>query len=555
MIKPKKKSLDKGLESLIVSRFVANIFLWLTYFYYIDCFTQYPAQPFQDDNYLSKPSAAYEWLHFFDRLNSAVYASQEWELSPYLSSPILAMHHLFASPSRPSWNANIPNNSFNNNNNNNNKFNSHGHSATSARSNADVSTGDGGGGGSGTTATSQPHPLALPTAPYTALELTKQSKETLAHLHAGMTLPVSRMYSAPDLLATELAPYVMRILAPAVNPVVVGGSGLSSGPSSSSSSSHPGSFASVRKASEKAMVARAVECMGATGIRFSKVRVGSTADGEPYGNSRGENAGDGNAYAKRPFVSEPLAWVYRMCPPVDEVVDFGTMGRGSSNSSSSSSKPGIKANSATANTGAPSNARSNSSAPNTVRYAVRQVLDQEWKREEARLASLARMRRGGVRAHASTNSGNDAADVDVDATTALQDGMSGNGSAEDGKGKGRNTFSSIATGTAVKRDFFGRPIMPAPATRPGSSNAGKGSGNGDEINEADVPDSLGRDKSHLKKPKKNNKHSGVVEDAKRAKEARSGGGGVGGRIWVSFNEGYSNAVRKPITLAELLASF
>ena len=457
------------------------------------------------------------------------------------------MHHLFASPSRPSWNANIPNNSFNININNNNKFNSHGHSAISARSNADVSSSDGGGGGgSGTTATSQPHPLALPTAPYTALELTKQSKETLAHLHAGMTLPVSRMYSAPDLLATELAPYVMRILAPAVNPVVVGGSGLSSGPSSSSSSSHPGSFASVRKASEKAMVARAVECMGATGIRFSKVRVGSTTDGEPYGNSRGENAGDGNAYAKRPFVSEPSAWVYRMCPPVDEVVDFGTMGRGSSSSSSNNSKTGIKAN---------AKPSLSSSAPNTVRYAVRQVLDQEWKREEARLASLARMRRGGVRAHASTNSGNDAADVDVDATTALQDSMSGNGSAEDGKGKGRNTFSSIATGTAVKRDFFGRPIMPAPATRPGSSNAGKGSGNGDDIDEADVPDSLGRDKSHLKKPKKNNKHSGVVKDAKRAKEARSGGGGAGGRIWVSFNEGYSNAVRKPITLAELLASF
>jgi chromosome transmission fidelity protein 18 len=37
----------------------------------------------------------------------------------------------------------------------------------------------------------------------------------------------------------------------------------------------------------------------------------------------------------------------------------------------------------------------------------------------------------------------------------------------------------------------------------------------------------------------------------RKKVVENKGGDVG-RIWVSFNEGYSNAVRKPITVDELL---
>ncbi|KAI7053564.1 hypothetical protein KC327_g18794 [Hortaea werneckii] len=52
-----------------------------------DCFTSYPDHPFQDDTLLSKPDAAYEWLHFHDCLSSAVYSSSEWEMAPYLSTP------------------------------------------------------------------------------------------------------------------------------------------------------------------------------------------------------------------------------------------------------------------------------------------------------------------------------------------------------------------------------------------------------------------------------------------------------------------------------------
>ena len=66
-----------------------------------------------------------------------------------------------------------------------------------------------------------------------------------------------------------------------------------------------------------------------------------------------------------------------------------------------------------------------------------------------------------------------------------------------------------AQATKVKRDFFGRVIK---NTRPAS--AGKGAQKG---------------------------------DSKTDDEA--------GRVWVSFHEGFSNAVRKPITLKELLETF
>ena len=491
----------------------SNIEFWFQFFFRkkpvtdislgTDCFTNYPAQPFQDDDYLSKPTAAYEWLHFFDRLNSAVYFSQEWELSPYLSSPVLAMHHLFASSSRPTWNANIPNNSFNT------KNNSHNFSSASD------------------SPATQPHPLSLSSAPYTALELTKQNKETLSHLQSGMALSIARMYSAPDSLATELAPYILRILSPAVNPVVVGGNSgngnFSSGPSSSSTSSQPGSFASVRKASEKAMVARAVGCMGATGVRFTRIRVGSN-ESDPF-NGHDKDDGNSNVHSKTPFRAEPSAWIYRMHPPVDELVAFGTMSAGTStNTAKSSAKSRISAA-----------ATSTATANTTVRYSVRQVLDQEWKREEARLAGLARMRRGGV-----------IADTDADVDAAVANKSTNSSCGPPGNGKEKANSAGVVTGKAVKRDFFGRPIMKAANPNKTVSNTKTScDANDDDNNDGNIDDTdVSGQKTGLKRPKKSHRNGNGNENA-----------GSRGRIWVSFNEGYSNAVRKPITLAELMASF
>ena len=49
------------------------------------------------------------------------------------------------------------------------------------------------------------------------------------------------------------------------------------------------------------------------------------------------------------------------------------------------------------------------------------------------------------------------------------------------------------------------------------------------------------------RPKSSGKGSGVQTAKKEVQDE--------GRVWVSFHEGFSNAVRKPITLRELMESF
>ena len=112
-----------------------------------------------------------------------------------------------------------------------------------------------------------------------------------------------------------------------------------------------------------------------------------------------------------------------------------------------------------------------------VRFAVRSVLESEWKREAVRLDNEARRRRGGH----------------------LDDEIVEEEKAEDPKEKGKEK--------AVKRDFFGRIIKPQPV--------------------------VDGSKEHQR---------GEVKDEKSDE----------GRIWVSFHEGFSNAVRKPVTLDELM---
>ena len=118
-----------------------------------------------------------------------------------------------------------------------------------------------------------------------------------------------------------------------------------------------------------------------------------------------------------------------------------------------------------------------SAAP--VRYAVRQVLDQEYRKETTRKQSE----------HLSMNK----ADV-----------VSG--------GMKRATGSSDAAQkamkeAAVKRDFFGRVIQ-------------------EPVQET-----------------KDSKAKSAVDESSKA----------GRKVWITFHEGFSNAVRKPISLGELLA--
>jgi chromosome transmission fidelity protein 18 len=322
----------------------------------------YPTQPFQDDNFLTKPNAATSWLHFYDQLSTHVSTSQDWEVAPYLSSAILAFHHLFAvSPATHAFDTNASGSRFDN-------------------PNDDTIP-----------------PLLRRSAPYIASESQKANAAAIAALQSQLSLQLLRLYSSRSDIATELLPYVLRLLAPAITPVVITTSAGKGGASIST--------ASVRRADEKERVARAVECMVATGVRFDRSKV-ETEDVRGGG------------------------WVYRMEPALDGLAAF----------------EGFKGDGA-------------------VRYAVRQVLEGEWRRREA------------VRRTA-----------DVIKTV------------EKRERKKQLTERKEREG---KRDFFGRVI----------------------------------------EERKVESTESTAEGSAKKEE---------GRVWVSYHEGFSNAVRRPVTLEELM---
>lgn len=127
------------------------------------------------------------------------------------------------------------------------------------------------------------------------------------------------------------------------------------------------------------------------------------------------------------------------------------------------------------------NSCTSGSAP--VRYAVRQVLDQEYRKET-------------IRKHSHTLTSTPAIAGKKKLTRKSADGEAGDASNKD-------PLKDIP----VKRDFFGRVIQEPTTTS---------------------TDSAG---------------DGVQNEASKA----------GRRVWVTYHDGYSNAVRKPISMGELLA--
>ncbi|KAJ9605584.1 Chromosome transmission fidelity protein 18 [Cladophialophora chaetospira] len=188
------------------------------------------------------------------------------------------------------------------------------------------------------------------------------------------------------------------------------------------------SVASVRKETEKTCVRNAVRTMLALDLSFEQVRV------EFEGGGAHSNGG----------------YVYRMEPPLDNLLSYHM------DKSSSGAGP--------------------------IRYTVRQVLDQELKKEKILQSSVLRQAR----------SGSSYSHHDLD------------------EHKENENPAATVKELGVKRDFFGRVIT------------------------EDRPPSAGK--------------------AAKEQAAKVQGKG-GGRIWVSFHEGFSNAVRKPITLKELMDGF
>ena len=128
-----------------------------------------------------------------------------------------------------------------------------------------------------------------------------------------------------------------------------------------------------------------------------------------------------------------------------------------------------------------------SSGVGPIRYAVRQVLDQELTKEKLLQNSVVRQSRAGP--------------------ARLGHDLDENKENESPADKAKQTAAKDA---GVKRDFFGRII-----TEDRPKSAGKAA------------------KGHVAQAQAKGK----------------------GRVWVSFHEGFSNAVRKPITLKELMDGF
>ena len=187
----------------------------------MDCFTAYPSRSFQDDTFLSKPNAAQEWLHFHDQLSLKVYGAQEWELGPYLSQSVLGFHHLFASPAKHSL--------------------------------ADQKYWD--------HDDEEPLPFSGPRADYLASEAQKKSQALLLGLQSSLSPHLLRSFRSVEDISTDLLPNLIRILAPNIKPVVVGGSSDQRG------------VVSVRKEGEREMVQRAVGVMVAVCVTFERARV------------------------------------------------------------------------------------------------------------------------------------------------------------------------------------------------------------------------------------------------------------------------------------------
>ncbi|KAH0565203.1 hypothetical protein GP486_001403 [Trichoglossum hirsutum] len=358
-----------------------------------DCFSTYLSQPYQDDTLLSKPNAVNDWLHFHDTLNSKIFTDQEWELTSYLSQPVLSFHHLFASSARYAQVSNF------------------------------------GQARSGENDDGDPAPFAGPKADFTAHEALKSNRALLLAVQSSLSIPLLHSFRSPEEIATDLVPYLNKILTPDIKPVVVGGSGDQRG------------VASVRKENEREMVRRAVGVMAGVGVTFERGRVEMEMGGRDGG------------------------WVYRMEPPIDALATFQT------------------------------NAMTPGAAPAPVRYAVRQVLDQEYQKEGIRQRNEARQAR-------------------YKAKTTAGDSPLANVTQKDTATAATTCRGERPRTAGAKRDFFGRIVNEA---------APKAGGEG-----ADEP------------------------EGSRKKRKSSGGGGQENMVWISFHEGFSNAVRKPITLEDIL---
>jgi len=160
-------------------------------------------------------------MHFHDQCTSKVYGSQDWELAPYLTQPVLACHHLFATPIK--------------------RMNA-GYDKNMDDDDDEI-----------------PLPFSGPRADFEAREAEKTNRSMLQAIQSQLQPTLMRSFRSAEDISVDFMPYLIRLVSPDVKPVTVGGSGSGT--------------ATVRKETERAMVRRAAETLADVGIELQQGKI------------------------------------------------------------------------------------------------------------------------------------------------------------------------------------------------------------------------------------------------------------------------------------------
>ncbi len=203
-------------------------------------------------------------------MSSKIFQGQEWELSEYLSQPVLAFHDLFATSARTGWGG-----------------------ATSTNDARNRGTYGGTQDHAEDSDENEPLlPFTGPKADFEAREAEKNNRSILTSLLSSFSISLSRAFRSPEDIATEFLPYLIKLVTPDIKPVVVGGSGGAGG--------EQRGVASVRTDIERDLVRRAVRVMTDVGITFQRCRLETTDLSSSLSSTPGWRQGG--------------TWVYRMEP-------------------------------------------------------------------------------------------------------------------------------------------------------------------------------------------------------------------------------------------------
>ncbi|KAK9324951.1 hypothetical protein V1517DRAFT_356194 [Lipomyces orientalis] len=356
------------------------------------CFTVYPTIQYADEM-LAKPVEACEWLHFYDTLSHSMYHDQHFELSAYLPYPIAAFHSMFSS--------------------NSNSLKEY----------------------------------AIGKTDYEAYESQKSNKDLAKQMIGSASASTQQSFRKESTISTELAPYLMYIINPKLNPV----------------------NATIVLEQERQMTMHTVDVM----IDFAMKYIQQRADNGAY--------------------------VFRMDPPIEQLALFSTQDK---------------------------------DRAAVGKYLVRQSISHEMEREilrraRQRSASAAASQISGVKRRKSRGLDGDREDCEVQADEDDADLLH--------EAKRKNSMLNhpgLLSSSPLSDRRVVNLIAPAreKATRPSFISFFKPQTSAVSTGSAE--------------PTGHSRQNSMQEWRDLVKQERQG------RVWVQFHEGFSNAVRKPVSWSD-----